>query len=442
MGQSNYKANYVFGNIIDEVFSDDLNYIFSLAKSKRKEMLKNSIHDIVKVIDRVSNFWLDENNQFYPLVLRNLNNLGFSQEMLKLAIRELSRIFTYETLVKRICIELGSLEILDGWKGEDIKLRAFPLGVLTHVTAGNVFVSSIDSLLCGVIAKNINIVKTSSKVGNFFGILWVESLRKIEEELGMKGIISENIVVFSYNSDDLISYLNRYSDGLVVWGSYETIKFFGSNFDPKKKLIMYGPKYSVCVLDDISLSENIDNESFYRSLAWDICLWEQRACSSVQTIYVVGNVDYDLLEVFANRLSDSVKNFEIEQGELSFDEYTEIFKYEEIALANTVLKNGKYFERVYLDYSSGGFFVGPLNRFICIKRVSNLEELIGLLLPYSEILQSCSIKVKDIELYVNELAGCGITRFVNLGNIGFNEVFVPHEGEYILRKFCKLISRA
>ncbi|MCS6955918.1 MAG: hypothetical protein NZM44_06150, partial [Candidatus Calescibacterium sp.] len=83
----------------------------------------------------------------------------------------------------------------------------------------------------------------------------------------MKGIISENIVVFSYNSDDLISYLNRYSDGLVVWGSYETIKFFGSNFDPKKKLIMYGPKYSVCVLDDISLSENIDNESFYRSLA-------------------------------------------------------------------------------------------------------------------------------------------------------------------------------
>ncbi|MCX7972131.1 MAG: hypothetical protein N2657_02790 [bacterium] len=442
MDQNRYNANYIFGNIVDEILSVDLDYIFSIARSKRKDILRIKTEDIIRVIDKVSSFWLDENNPLYPLVFEKLSNLGFSNDMLKLAIKELSRIFLYENLSRRLLIEFGSSDILDNWVGDSIKIRAFPIGVLTHITAGNVFVSSIDSLICGLITKNINIIKTSSKVGNSFGILWIESLKIAEKNLGMEGLLSDKIVIFSYPSDNLIDYLNKYSDGVVVWGSYDTIKFFSSNFDPKKKLIIYGPKYSICVIDEDNLKENLNNQEFYDSLAWDICLWEQRACSSVQTIYIVGNPSLDYLETFCQKLSKSISEFKIPQGELSFDEYTEIFKYEDISIANTVLGKGKYFNRVYLEYLDEDFFIGPLNRFVCVKKVDNIDKLVEVLKPYSDILQSCSLKVSNSDSYIDALSNCGITRFVKIGNIGFSEIFVPHEGEYILRRFSKIVSRS
>lgn len=423
--------HYIFGNLLDDITKQDIYYIFVLAKKKKYNLLDLKTEDILKIIDKVSNFWLDLNNPYYPIVFENLTNIGFSKKMIELAILELSKIFTYDNMLKRLEIELGKIQK---------NTMVFPLGILAHITAGNVFVSAIDSLICGIITKNLNIVKSSSKVGNLFGILWLESLRKAEREMNMEGAISDNIAIFSYKSEELIEYFNNYTDGLVVWGSYNTIKYFSSNYDPRKRLIIYGPKYSISVIDSYSLTENLNNDDFYNKLAWDICLWEQRACSSVQTIYIVGKSNPSDLKIFATNLSRNIENFQIEQAELSFDEYVEIFKYEEIMMANEILGYGKYFNKVYLDYDKYDLFIGPLNRFVAIKNTNSLDELIKLISPYSDILQSCSLLVKDKEKFVFQLAKCGITRFVEIGKIGFSEIFAPHEGEYILRKFSKFIS--
>lgn len=434
----NYKKNYCFGLFLDEIDKVELREIFILAKAKKKEFIKNKLDDLLKVIDEVSRLWMND-DQKIDFVFDNLKNIGFSKGMIKLAINELCRIFSYDNMVRRINKEFGDIRMLDQWIGQDIKLRAYPIGLLTHITPGNVFVSSIDSLLCGVLTKNINIIKTSSKVGNFWGLIWVETLKEVEKKLGMEGIISDNIAIISYK-DDIIDFLNQYNDGVVVWGNYDTIKFFSSNFDPKKKLILYGPKYSICVLDSQTVEEVIDDQNFFKTLSWDVCLWEQRACSSVQTVFIVGEIQKSLLEKFAENLSVAIRNFEIEQGELSFDEYTELFKFEEISMANEALNEGKYFERVFLDYSPG-FFIGPLNRFVCVKNVYTLEMLKESLKDYSEILQSCSIRTKNTDEFIDVLSSIGIYRFVEIGSIGFSEIEAPHEGEFILRKFSKLISR-
>jgi long-chain-fatty-acyl-CoA reductase len=229
----------------------------------------------------------------------------------------------------------------------------------------------------------------------------------------------------------------------VVWGGLETIKYFVKNFDPTKKLITFGPKYSISVIDKDVLEDNIDSDEFYEALAWDICLWEQRACSSVQKIYIIGKLENSYLERFSKKLSDKLKNFFIERGELSFDEYTELFKYEEINIAHEVLDNGKYFDSVFWDYYIVSLTIGPLNRMVYVNNVDSIDELCSYLKKSSTILQSCSMKTnnsKNRELYINKLANCGITRFVDIGNIGFNEIFIPHEGEFILRRFSKLVS--
>ncbi|MFN4219864.1 MAG: acyl-CoA reductase [bacterium] len=433
--------NYVFGYYLNDLLEGDLDYIFSLANQKRNNLLKTSTEEILKIIDKVSSFFLNADDNLYTFIYQNLRNIGFSKDMIKLAVIELAKIFTYESIKKRIEIEMHNFEIFDKWIGKDVKVKAFPLGLLVHITAGNVFVSSIDSLLNGIITRNINIVKTSSKVGNFFGLFWIETLKKAEKELSMDGIISDNIAIISYKSDEFMDYINKYADAVVVWGSYDTIKYFASNFDPRKKLITFGPKYSIAVIDKGKFIENIDNDSFYEAIVWDVCLWEQRACSSVQTVYLVGKINKKQIEYFCQKLSKSIKNFSVPQDELSFDEYTEIFKNEEICLANQVLGKGKYYERVYWDYNDITFFIGPLNRFVCVKNVENKDKLKQNLIPYSTILQSCSLLVQEEDEYITTLQDCGITRFVKLGKIGFNEIFAPHEGEYILRRFSKLVSK-
>ncbi|MEN3015551.1 MAG: acyl-CoA reductase [bacterium] len=427
------NGHYVFGQIYRDLSKEQLEMVFKEANSKKYSLIDIKVRDIMKIIDKVSNFWLSDNS-LYPTVFENLQHIGFSPEMIKLAITELCRIFTMDNLEKRITVEIGDIEVLDNWVGN---VRLFPLGVLAHITAGNVFVSAIDSLLCGIITKNINIVKTSSKVGNFFGLLWIDTLKKAEKELQMEGLISNNIAIISASSEELIEYLNKYTDGVVVWGGYEAIKFYRTNYEPTKRLILYGPKYSIAVIDQESIYQNIDQ--ICSSLAWDICLWEQRACSSVQTVYLLGDIDQQTAQEFCQKLSQAIQNFQIQQPELSFDEYTELFKYHEISIASQVLGKGKYLERVLLDFDKYDLFIGPLNRFVCVKVVKNLDQLKQILSKYHDILQSCSLKVKDSKLFCKELATCGITRFVEIGKIGFSEVAAPHEGEFILRNMSKLI---
>jgi hypothetical protein len=441
----NLNSNYVFGLYIDQhLTQSDLDTIFVMAHQKKMKMQEIKIEDIIKVIAEVSEFWMNEESFLYKITLKHID-VGFSEEMKRLAIRELAKIFTYENLKKKLILELGNIDMLDQWVDIDssIKMKIFPLGLLAHITPGNVFVSSIDSLINGILTKNINIVKTSSKVGNTFGVLWIESLKMIEKKLNLEGLISDKIALFSYKGEEFIHYLNEYVDALVVWGGLETIKYFVKNFDPTKKLITFGPKYSISVIDKDVLEDNIDSDEFYEALAWDICLWEQRACSSVQKIYIIGKLENSYLERFSKKLSDKLKNFFIERGELSFDEYTELFKYEEINIAHEVLDKGKYFDSVFWDYYIGSLTIGPLNRMVYVNNVDSIDELCSYLKKSSTILQSCSMKTnnsKNRELYINKLANCGITRFVDIGNIGFNEIFIPHEGEFILRRFSKLVS--
>ncbi|MCX7870371.1 MAG: AMP-binding protein [bacterium] len=439
------QINYVFGEFIEHPLNiSDMEVIFKQARNKLKKIYYLPVYRIIDSIDKVLNLWKDENSFYYKETLKLMPDIvGFSDKMIKLAIDELIKNFIKENLVKRLDVELKDLNLLDKWlydNKSNVFLRVNPIGVLVHITAGNVFVSAIDSLLSGLITKNINIIKTSSKVGTTFGILFSKSFLEIDKELASLFAI----INFDYKDKKLIDLINEYSDGVIVWGGRDSTKYFLENIEPTKNIVIFGPKYSISVIDvDIFLNYNID--FICENLAYDISLWEQRACSSPQVIYIVGKTDIEFLKYFAHKLSFhlNMKLKEILQYELSFDEYVEQFVASELAISKEVLNKAIYYDRVVIDLSDDEFFfISPLNRFVYIKNITDIDFLVSKLENKRDILQSCSILTTNEKLYeyTEKLATINITRFTNIGLIAHSYLNAPYEGDYILKRFSKLVS--
>ncbi|MGC8815605.1 MAG: acyl-CoA reductase [bacterium] len=439
------NSNFIFGEFIENNLTfNDIEIIFKKARTKLNEIYYIPIYKLIDSIDKVMKFFKDENSYYYKQTLELMPSIvGFSSKMIKLAIDELVKNFTKENLINRLNIELKDLNLLDKWlydNKSNVFLRVNPIGVLLHITAGNVFVSAIDSLLSGLITKNINIIKTSSKVGTTFGILFAKSFLEIDPKLASLFAI----INFDFRDKKLIELINEYVDGLVVWGGRDSTKYFLENIEPTKHIVIFGPKYSISVIDiEAFLNYNID--FICENLAYDISLWEQRACASPQVIYIIGKTDIEFLKYFAYKLSYHLNLMlkEIPQYELSFDEYVEQFSASDLAISKEVLNKAIYYDRVVLDLSQDEFFfISPLNRFVYIKNIDNIDILVSKLENNRDILQSCSILTTNENLYeyTEKLSKINITRFTNIGLIAHSYLNAPYEGDYIFKRFSKLIA--
>ena len=437
------QVNYVFGDFVDYNLNlSDLENILKLSRFKLNEIFSVPVYRIIDSIDKVLNLWKD--SKYYLEAIKIMPSVvGFSDKMIRLAIDELIKNFTKENLVKRLDVELGDLNLLDKWlysNEANLFLRCNPIGVVVHITAGNVFVSAIDSLLSGLITKNINIVKTSSKTGTVFGILFAKSFLEVDPKLASLFCI----INFDYKDKKVLDLMNEYIDGIVVWGGRDSTKYFLENIEPNKRVVIFGPKYSISVIDvEAFLNYNID--FICENIAYDVSLWEQRACASPQVVYIVGKTDIEFLKYFCYKLSNHINLMlkEIPQYELTFDEYTEQFVASELAISKEILGKSIFYDRVVLDLTDEEFFfISPLNRFIYVKNVDSVDTLVSKLMDKRDILQSCSVLTTNEKLYeyTEKLSTINITRFTNIGLIAHSYLNSPYEGDYIFKRFSKLIS--
>jgi phenylacetate-CoA ligase len=184
-----------------------------------------SIREILDVLDQAGRAWRDPS---YPLRQQARERLpelvGFSPEMVDRGFAELGRLLDRHELQSKITHELGRASFLDGWdwsKGYDGYLRATPLGIVTHVSPGNVFLGAADSLVHGLLTKNINLVKVS-RGDPLFPLLFAQSIQEMDRD----GRIAESFCVLTLpekQREDIEGRLKTGSDGIVVWGGQEAV---------------------------------------------------------------------------------------------------------------------------------------------------------------------------------------------------------------------------
>lgn len=401
---------------------------------KKRALASTSLDDI---LDLLHAFGKESFTDALPELVKES---GFSEEETSKTLSLLPQILNRENLEKRIRSEFTNIDVLDRFAkipSGTFKVRAVPKGILLHVTAGNVFLSAIDSLVMGFLTKNLSVVKVSSQ-NKFFPVYFANKLKKFDK----KNILADKFAVLHWKGGDEASelFIKTKVNAIVAWGGEEMIASYQKNLPSHVKLLDFGPKISVQVISKKGL-ENKNLSVVAEKVVADIIPWDQSACASPQNLYLQEGIDE---ESFLRAVDEAFRKAP-PRGHIDEDEATEILKekyrgiYSELMDSGRVLSGTEHL--IHLE-SNKLLKPSPLHRSLIVKRFKSSEELSSLLEPFSYYLQSCSYLLgeDEKELFLNDLCTTGMKRFAPLGTITWGMEGAPHDGRFVLRELVTFIG--
>lgn len=362
-------------------------------------------------------------------ILKEQNS--FSEDEIRKSLMLIPEIFNIDNLKVRIKAELRS-DAMNGFMkidGSLAKMKAFPIGIITHVTAGNVFLSAIDSLVMGLITKNLNIVKLSSS-NQDFPMFLAQELRAFD----VKKVVANKFAMLTWKGGDeqIENIIKSHSQLIIAWGGEEMIRSYRQNLPLKTKLLEMGPKFSFQVITLKGL-EGKCLDKVAQQIVADILPWNQRACSAPQNLFVQEGVDTKaLLQAIEKVLELSPRRDGTQR-----DEFVEIHKEYYRSLYSSLMGKGDFVAgEDYLVHLEENEFPRPsaLNRTLIVKRFKNVQDLSQKLKSIDYYLQTCSYIFSDDEKSqaLDILSWSGVKRFTPVGTSSLGMNGTPHDGRFVL----------
>lgn len=441
------NISYIFGREADKLNGEIIAEMLAEAEDHAQAAAKPDIECMLDVMQRVSLCWQDPT---YPLrrkaaaVLPSLTS--FSSEMIEEGFAVVSAICRRDNLEKRIRGELGCIGVLNSWVPRpdfNHDLQAVPHGILLHLTAGNVFVGAVDSLIGGIITKNANILKMS-RVDPVFPLLFLESIRQNDPE----GVVWPHQAALSWKGGDveIEDRLLQAPLTVVFWGGAEALASIKSRIGPHTRLLENGPRYSFAVVSGERVKNNSD---LVRGLALDLCRWDQQACSSPHVVYVVSQNEKPLHHLMEQLFDELVElGQKLPVGQLSFDEKVEIRKVRELARMAQARNEGRLlcpedFAFTLIFERTPEFKISCLNRTLFFKHVVGFEEMLAQVRPFSAWLQTAGLCVDGDtpDDFHAELIAAGVKRVTEIGGMSEGKDGAPHEGNFMLRQLVDWVDR-
>lgn len=425
-----------------------VNDLLEEAFEKAEVASRPDIACIIEVLDRVGRCWADPSYHLRQKAAEILPELTmFSEEMINEGFGVISSICSRKSLERRISGELGSLAVLD--QGEfrphqNFRLRAIGGKVVVHLTAGNVFVGAVDSLISGIITKNANILKMS-RVDPVFPLLFLESIKENDPA----GLIWPQQAAVLWKGGDASIEVPMLSAPVTVifWGGFEALKSVKGMIGASTRLIENGPRYSFAIIEGRRVKKEIPH-SLIKGLALDIARWDQQACSSPHVVYVIDS-EIKTVHQIAEALFDEMLNLseELPVGKLSFDEKVEIRKVRDIATMHEARCEGRLicpekFSFSIIIENNPEFKISCLNRTVFCKPVKSLDAIFEHIRPLADYLQTVGLYClpDTSEKLQDELLAAGAKRITDIGGMSEGHDGAPHEGSFLLRQLVDWVS--
>ena len=161
-------------------------------------------------------------------------------------------------------------------------------GIAFHIAPSNVPVNFAYTLISGLLAGNINIVKIPSKYFEQIDII-INAINKTLENPEFDEV-KKRIFVIKYDTNsETTSIISKICDLRIIWGGNETvtnIKNIKSN--PKSLDISFPDRYSISLIDAKSYLELKDKNRLSESFYNDTYLFDQNACTAPHSLFWVG----------------------------------------------------------------------------------------------------------------------------------------------------------
>jgi hypothetical protein len=357
-------------------------------------------------------------------------NHGLAAVMLSEAKRFLSR----EYLERKLALELGPspFSYHDIGKGRYTAFR--PLGVLTHIAAGNAQGLPAFSVLEGLLTGNINLLK----LPGYDDGLSTELLRRL---VGIEPKLERYISVFDLPSTDTDAILKllAVSDGVAVWGSDFAVSGIRALAHPSLQLIEWGHRLSIgCV------TKRGETPDTLAALARDICETEQLVCSAPQCVYYESD-SFEELTAFGERLAEALEfaatSFPPHRPDLhaqaEITELSLLSSLEELLSKKKVIAGCSF---VIIVDENPALAASPGFRTVWLKpmRAGSFDAELRRQHGY---LQTAGVACAPDELdcLSERLFRCGTCRVMPCGSMTSNIAGDPHDGQFALRRYVKAV---
>jgi len=303
---------------------------------------------------------------------------------------------------------------------------------LFHIVAGNVDALPAYSVIEGLLVGNINLVKLPSS-DNDLSLYILGVLVSIEPRL------ADYIYVFDYSSQDVeeLEFLASLADAVVIWGGDTAISAARAMAKPNTKIIEWGHKISFAYgVPGLELDESLD------ALALSMVETRQLLCSSCQGLYI-DTEDKQVLQHYARRL---LKALEVHAALNPLD----IGLQAKVGLqVHSAELESIYKPQTVLQEKSSSVIVGEDSLLVTSIQFGNCwvkplprKEIIGVLKPYKNYLQTCALLCSDddYEVLKQSLYRAGIVRVCAADAMTATYSAMPHDGEYALQRYTKVVS--
>ncbi len=372
-------------------------------------------------------------DQHLPLLIQ----LGMPEDKARRELAMVRQMLSREYLAHRLAVEFGPPfedSILPYGHGQRVRKAWKPLGTLMHIAAGNVDALPVFSVIEGLLTGNINILKLPGSEGGL-SILILQELIRIAPE------IAPYVFVFDYPSSDLAAMekMAACSDAMIVWGGDEAVRAVRQLARPDTRLIEWGHKISFAYVS----GEMISDEAL-QGLAFNICDTQQLLCSSCQGIYLDTD-DFEAVVEFSHRF---LKILDDQARSMPAGEDAYLSAQKSLELTTEALESLKGGKRVFrtencsvIAYPDRRLHPSYMYRNCWVKPLPQ-RDLLSTLLPYKNHLQTAALICDPGQKPVLEalLAQTGIVRITSGENMSSTYCGMPHDGEYPLRRYMKIVS--
>ncbi|MFJ9648401.1 acyl-CoA reductase [Streptomyces sp. NPDC101206] len=320
-----------------------------------------------------------------------------------------------------------------------------PVGMVAHIAPGNAATVAPLSIVEGLLAGNVNVLKTSSADSLFPQALMAELAA-----LDPSGALAARVVVLRFGSSrqEWLRLMCAPADAVAVWGGEAAVAGVAAHVPAGCRLVEWGHRISFAYLtgDAWSDGDTLD------ALAGDVCRHEQQACSSPQVVYLDTGDEAEVF-AFAERFAGVLaarsaacpppgaaggERDPAEEAELTTTEL--VARLEEHLGLTRVFAADDGSWRVMADTRSP-LTASPLHRSVWVKPLPR-ERMIATLRPMRRYLQTAGIAGSrtDIAELSRTALAAGVTRVTPVGAMLDSYTGEPHDGVYALQRYSRRVA--
>ncbi len=428
----------------------------AIRRNRASWLARLRTRQVAEIIAYVAEQWLDPANGFRKRALsEGASELGMGPATLARGLDAFLRQLTLENLEGLVAQDLGDARRLDDFSAGVAEVRGGRSAVargpalLAHVASGNIPVPALQSMVTGLLLRSAQFVKCASG-RTLMPRLFAHSLAATEPRMGS----CLELACWPRGSVGLDAALFEEASCLTATGSDEMLMDVRARLPLRTRFVAHGHRVSLAYVSNEVLS-TYSVRRVARELAADVTAWNQLGCLSPHVAYVQedGAVSPEGLalavaEELARREQDEPRGPIPPEDAAAIAARRDIYRLR-ASVAGTVAERPR-FETAFRDLPGGvalweseestawtvvldrdpRFEHSCLNRFLYVKPVRQLDEMLRVLEPVRGQVSTVAVAAVDHRAtdIARELAAWGVPRVCPVGRMQEPPLAWRHDG--------------